>query len=69
MRPNLIIVGVVGIAKLSVDDDASCNITHAYQLCLLDSSPVSFRAPLPELLHSHFDQISATLTETFRQSP
>ena len=26
---------VVGIAKLSVDDDASCIITHAYQPCLL----------------------------------
>ena len=39
---------VVGIAKLNVDDDASCIITHAYQPCLLHSSPVRFRAPVPE---------------------
>ena len=29
------------MAKLSVDDDASCIITHAYQPCLLHSSPVN----------------------------
>ena len=28
-------VCVVGMAKLSVDDDASCIIKHAYQACLL----------------------------------
>ena len=28
-------VSVVGIAKLRVDEDASCIITHAYQPCLL----------------------------------
>ena len=40
------------MAKLGVDDDASCIITHAYQPCLLHSSPVKFQASVPERLTS-----------------
>ena len=32
---DLPLVSVVGIAKLSVDNDALCIILHAYQPCLL----------------------------------
>ena len=32
----------VGMTKLDVDDDASNIIVHAYQSCLLHSSPVKF---------------------------
>ena len=67
--------GVVGMAKLGADFDASCIITHAYQPCLLHSSPIKFHAPVPEgsmsgvgveALHSRGRAVTDTQTHTLK---
>ena len=49
-------LAVVGMAKLGVDFDASCIITHAYQLCLLHWPPGFVSELIGVPLHASFSQ-------------